>query len=92
VLKDVENAKPGAAPAPAAAKPAMAPLSPGMSDDAVLKLFEPGSYDLVPHDSMRKVIARRLTESKQTIPHFYVSVDVVLENLLLARAAEPAGS
>ena len=80
VLKDVENAKPGAAPAP---KPAGMPQ--GMSDEAVLKLFEPGSYDLVPHDGMRKTIARRLTESKQTVPHFYVSVDCVLENLLPLR-------
>lgn len=80
VLKDVENAKPGAAPA---AKSAGMPQ--GMSEEAVLKLFEPGSYDLVPHDGMRKTIARRLTESKQTVPHFYVSVDCVLENLLPLR-------
>jgi len=79
VLKDVENAKPGAAPAAAAAKPAMAAPP---TDDQVLKLFAEGSYELVPHDSMRKVIARRLTESKQTIPHFYVSVDVGIEQLL----------
>lgn len=80
VVKDVESAKPGAAPA---AKPAAAPaMAQQPSDDAVLRLFEPGSYDLVPHDSMRKVIARRLTESKQTIPHFYVSVDVTLDGLL----------
>ena len=51
----------------------------------MLKLFEPGSYDLVPHDGMRKIIARRLTESKQTIPHFYVAVDVTLDNLLALR-------
>ncbi len=80
VLKDVENAKPGAAPA---AKSAGMPQ--GMSDDAVLKLFEAGSYDLVPHDGMRKTIARRLTESKQTVPHFYVTVDISLENLLPLR-------
>ena len=80
VLKDVENAKPGAA---LATKSAGVPQ--GMSDEAVLKLFEPGSYDLVPHDGMRKTIARRLTESKQTVPHFYVSVDCVLENLLPLR-------
>jgi pyruvate dehydrogenase E2 component (dihydrolipoamide acetyltransferase) len=80
VLKDVESAKPGAAPA---GKPAA--MAQPMSDDAVLKLFEPGSYELVPHDSMRKVIARRLIESKQTIPHFYLSVDIVLENLLNLR-------
>ena len=66
-----------------AAKPAAVPA--GMSDEAVLKLFEPGSYELVPHDQMRKVIARRLTESKQTIPHFYVTVDCSLDALLKLR-------
>jgi pyruvate dehydrogenase E2 component (dihydrolipoamide acetyltransferase) len=76
VLKDVENAKPAAAPAP---KPASAAPP---TDDQVLKLFAEGSYELVPHDSMRKVIARRLTESKQTIPHFYVAVDVTIDHLL----------
>ena len=80
VVKDVENAKPGAAPA---AKPAAAPaLAVGPSDEQVLKNFAEGSYDLVPHDTMRKVIARRLTESKQTIPHFYVAVDVTIDQLL----------
>lgn len=82
VLKDVENAKPGAAPA---AAPKAAPIIAPPSDESVLKLFADGSYDLVPHDSMRKVIARRLTESKQTIPHFYVSVDVTLDHLLDVR-------
>ncbi|HLA01123.1 MAG TPA: 2-oxo acid dehydrogenase subunit E2, partial [Aestuariivirga sp.] len=80
VLKDVENAKPGAAPAAKAA----AAFQP-MSDEQILKFFEPGSYDLVPHDSMRKAIARRLTESKQTIPHFYLTVDCSLENLVPLR-------
>jgi pyruvate dehydrogenase E2 component (dihydrolipoamide acetyltransferase) len=84
VLKDVENAKPGAAPAAAAAAKAPAFIAPP-SDEAVLKLFAEGSYELVPHDSMRKVIARRLTESKQNIPHFYVSVDVTLDHLLDVR-------
>ncbi len=83
VLKDVENAKPGAAPA---AKPVAGPtLAVPPSDEQVLKLFAEGSYELVPHDSMRKVIARRLTDSKQTIPHFYVSVDVTLDHLLELR-------
>ena len=82
VLKDVENAKPGAA---APAKSAGAAMPQGLADDMVLKLFEAGSYDLVLHDSMRKTIARRLTESKQTVPHFYVTVDVSLENLLPLR-------
>ncbi|MBB4574212.1 pyruvate dehydrogenase complex dihydrolipoamide acetyltransferase [Rhizobium lentis] len=82
------GAKPAAAPAaaaPQAAAPAAAAPK-GASDDAVLKLFEPGSYELVPHDGMRKTIARRLVESKQTIPHFYVSVDCELDALMALRA------
>ena len=73
-----------AAPAAGKAAPAAAPK--GASDEAVLKLFEEGSYELVPHDGMRRTIARRLTESKQTIPHFYVSVDCELDALLMLRA------
>jgi len=85
VKRDVEEAKTrgtAAAAAPAAARAAPAPA---MSDVQMLKLFEPGSYDLVPHDSMRKIIARRLVESKQTIPHFYLSLDCTLDNLLALR-------
>jgi pyruvate dehydrogenase E2 component (dihydrolipoamide acetyltransferase) len=74
-----------AAPAAAAAAPAPA-LAKGASEEAVLKLFEQGSYELVPHDGMRKTIAKRLQESKQTIPHFYVSVDCELDALLALRA------
>ncbi|MBY5837760.1 pyruvate dehydrogenase complex dihydrolipoamide acetyltransferase [Rhizobium leguminosarum bv. viciae 248] len=85
------GAKAAAAPAPAAtpqaAAPAPAAAAPkGASEEAVLKLFEPGSYELVPHDGMRKTIAKRLVESKQTIPHFYVSVDCELDALLALRA------
>ncbi|MBB3645656.1 pyruvate dehydrogenase E2 component (dihydrolipoamide acetyltransferase) [Rhizobium sp. BK619] len=95
VKSDVEaavaggGAKPAAAPAaaaPQAAAPAPAAAPKGASEDAVLKLFEPGSYELVPHDGMRKTIARRLVESKQTIPHFYVSVDCELDALMALRA------
>jgi pyruvate dehydrogenase E2 component (dihydrolipoamide acetyltransferase) len=64
--------------APAAAAPAVKP----MSDDAVLKLFEEGSYELIPHDNMRKTIARRLVEAKSTVPHFYLTVDCELDALL----------
>ncbi len=81
VSKDVEGFTPSAA-AVKSAKPAM-PASP--SEASVLKLFEEGSYDLVPHDGMRKTIARRLTESKQTVPHFYVAVDISLESLVFLR-------
>ncbi|MFC0808264.1 pyruvate dehydrogenase complex dihydrolipoamide acetyltransferase [Ensifer sp. P24N7] len=89
VKKDVEAAVSGGAAKPAAAPaaaPAPATLAKGMSEDAILKLFEPGSYELVPHDGMRKTIAKRLVESKQTIPHFYVSVDCELDALLALRA------
>ncbi|MGV1967223.1 pyruvate dehydrogenase complex dihydrolipoamide acetyltransferase [Agrobacterium vitis] len=91
VKSDVEKAvstggaKPAAAPAASGAAPAPV-LAKGMSDDAVLKLFAEGSYELVPHDGMRKTIAKRLQESKQTIPHFYVSVDCELDALLALRA------
>jgi pyruvate dehydrogenase E2 component (dihydrolipoamide acetyltransferase) len=61
------------------------PTSQPYSNDQILKLFTTNSYTLIPHDGMRKTIARRLQESKQTIPHFYVSVDCVLDSLLLAR-------
>jgi pyruvate dehydrogenase E2 component (dihydrolipoamide acetyltransferase) len=77
----------GAKAAPvAAAAPASAAAPKGMSDDVTLKLFAEGSYELVPHDGMRKTIAKRLQESKQTIPHFYVSVDCELDALLALRA------
>jgi pyruvate dehydrogenase E2 component (dihydrolipoamide acetyltransferase) len=93
VKKDIEAAiaggtgKAATAPAAQAPKAAAAPALPsGPSSDQVLKLFEDGSYDLVPHDGMRKTIAKRLQESKQTIPHFYVSVDCELDALLALRA------
>ncbi len=84
VKRDVEEAKAKGltGPAPAARGPA---LVPAMGDEEVLKLFEPGSYELEPHDSMRKIIARRLTQAKQTIPHFYLSTDCALDNLLALR-------
>ncbi|MBD9455231.1 pyruvate dehydrogenase complex dihydrolipoamide acetyltransferase [Rhizobium sp. RHZ02] len=93
VKSDVEAAVSGrgakaapAAAAPQAAAPAPAAAPKGASDESVLKLFEPGSYELVPHDGMRKVIAKRLVESKQTVPHFYVTVDCELDALMSLRA------
>ncbi len=74
-----------AAPAPAPKASAPAPMATGMADDAVRKLFADGSYEEIPHDSMRKVIARRLLESKQTVPHFYLTVDTNLDALLALR-------
>jgi pyruvate dehydrogenase E2 component (dihydrolipoamide acetyltransferase) len=68
-----------AAPAPAAAAPAPAPKA-----APAAPILAP--HTLVPFSSMRKVIARRLTEAKQTVPHFYVSVDIELDALLKLRA------
>ncbi|MFL0690613.1 MAG: pyruvate dehydrogenase complex dihydrolipoamide acetyltransferase [Agrobacterium tumefaciens] len=91
VKSDVEKAVStgGAKAAPAAAASTAAPspvMAKGASEEAVLKNFAEGSYELVPHDGMRKTIAKRLQESKQTIPHFYVSVDCELDALLALRA------
>jgi pyruvate dehydrogenase E2 component (dihydrolipoamide acetyltransferase) len=63
-----------------------APLIAAPSDANIRALYEDGSYQLVPHDSMRKIIAQRLTLSKQTIPHFYLSLDCDLGRLLAARS------
>jgi pyruvate dehydrogenase E2 component (dihydrolipoamide acetyltransferase) len=85
VARDIEGAKGGAAlrtPAPAT-RPFEMPA--GMPDDKIRALFEEGSYEFVPHDLMRKAIARRLTESKLTIPHYYLSIDCQIDELLKAR-------
>jgi pyruvate dehydrogenase E2 component (dihydrolipoamide acetyltransferase) len=58
----------------------------GLSDNQVLALYEPGTYEIVPHDTMRRFIAERLTLSKQTIPHFYLAIDCELDALMAARA------
>lgn len=109
ILRDVEaadsagvaKAQPAVAPAPVAAAAAPAPKAapapaPAMSDDATRRLFEPGSFTETPHDGMRKTIARRLTEAKSTIPHFYLSLDCELDALLALReqinAAAPKGA
>jgi pyruvate dehydrogenase E2 component (dihydrolipoamide acetyltransferase) len=88
VKADIDAARSGKAPTRAApaTTPAAAPAPPSMSDEQVLKLFEPGSYDLVPHDNMRKIIARRLVEAKSTIPHFYLTMDCEIDALLALRA------
>jgi pyruvate dehydrogenase E2 component (dihydrolipoamide acetyltransferase) len=57
----------------------------GLSDEQVRALYQPGSYELLPHDTMRRIIAERLTLAKQTIPHFYLSIDCKLDALLKAR-------
>ena len=63
-----------------------------MPDDRILALYEAGSYEVLPHDGMRRIIAQRLTQSKQTVPHFYMSVDCRLDSLLEARERINAAS
>jgi pyruvate dehydrogenase E2 component (dihydrolipoyllysine-residue acetyltransferase) len=88
IARDVETAKSGkghVTPAPALvpSPPPVAVQAP--SDDKIRALFEPGSYDVIPHDNIRRVIARRLVEAKLTIPHFYLTLDCNIGKLLAAR-------
>jgi pyruvate dehydrogenase E2 component (dihydrolipoamide acetyltransferase) len=80
------GARPAAAAAPAQ-KPVSpaAPLAPSASADQVKAMFEAGSYEEVPLDGMRKTIAKRLVESKQTVPHFYLALDCELDALMSLR-------
>ena len=86
IQRDVEAARSGKGLRPAAAAGAAAPaVAPTMSDQQVRALFEDGSYEVVPHDGMRRTIAQRLTQSTQTIPHFYLTIDCVIDKLMAAR-------
>jgi pyruvate dehydrogenase E2 component (dihydrolipoamide acetyltransferase) len=86
IARDVEEAKSGKGlKAPAAAPTAAPAIAPGMADKQILALFEPGSYEVIPHDGMRRTIAQRLTASVQTVPHFYLTIDCDIGKLLEAR-------
>ncbi len=86
IARDVEEAKSGKGLKAPAAAPAGAPsIAPSMSDKQILALFEPGSYEVIPHDGMRRTIAQRLTASVQTVPHFYLTMDCDIGKLLAAR-------
>ncbi|MBC2835842.1 pyruvate dehydrogenase complex dihydrolipoamide acetyltransferase [Paragemmobacter straminiformis] len=93
VKADVEGAKPvaakaapaAAAPAPVAAAPATASMPTGMAAETVMKMYADRAYEEVALDGMRRTIAARLTEAKQTIPHFYLRRDVRLDNLMAFR-------
>ncbi len=88
VKTDVEAATPVAK---AAAAPVAAAAPTGASASAVAKLYEGRTYTEVPLDSMRRIIAARLTEAKQTIPHFYLRREVRLDALMAFRAQLNAG-
>ncbi len=89
VKADVEKAEPaGTKPSqPAAASsPAPAALSSGPSADVVAKMYEGREFEEVSLDGMRKTIAARLTEAKQSVPHFYLRKDIQLDALLAFRS------
>jgi pyruvate dehydrogenase E2 component (dihydrolipoamide acetyltransferase) len=94
IARDVAAAKEGRGlRAPGAAPSAAAPaIAPSMSDQQIRALYEEGSYEVVPHDGMRRTIAQRLTASVQTIPHFYLTVDCDIGKLLAAREEINAGA
>ncbi|HET7850412.1 MAG TPA: pyruvate dehydrogenase complex dihydrolipoamide acetyltransferase [Pseudolabrys sp.] len=86
IARDIEEAKSGkglrAAPAGA---PGATTIVPAMSDQQIRALYKDGSYEVVPHDNMRRTIAQRLTASIQTIPHYYLTVDCDIGKLVAAR-------
>ena len=93
VKSDVEAAKAGPVPSTIAkAPPPQAQPAPGGTISGIAPLpdarvfFRPEDYDEIPHDSMRKTIARRLSSAKTLIPHFYLTVDCRIDNLMATRA------
>ncbi len=88
VKADLEGASakaPAAAPAPTAAAPAAVPAAPQAAQDFGIP------HEVIKLSGMRKTIARRLTESKQQVPHIYLTVDIQLDKLLMLRAELNAG-
>ena len=96
VLTDVEHAVPEMPVTPAAdteeashgeiMRVPSPVAAPGLSDKQILALYQPGTYELVPHDAMRRFIAERLTLATQSVPHFYLNIECEIDALLAARA------
>ena len=89
VRADLNNVTPGSAksaPGAAALRPATLPGAPSFN------AFGEPEFELIPHTTMRKTIARRLQESKQFVPHFYLTVDCEIDRLLALREDANAGS
>jgi pyruvate dehydrogenase E2 component (dihydrolipoyllysine-residue acetyltransferase) len=88
VARDIAAAREGRGLRAPAAVPVAGPtpmIAPAMTDQQIRALYEEGSYQILPHDGMRRTIAARLTASVQTIPHFYLTVDCDIGKLLQAR-------
>jgi len=85
---DIDKAQPDQAKAPPAA-----PAAPGAAPSAAPRPHQtleqmgiaPGSYDLIPLDGMRKTVARRMTDSFRDVPHFPLTIDLEIDQLLAAR-------
>jgi pyruvate dehydrogenase E2 component (dihydrolipoamide acetyltransferase) len=76
-VQKVQTSKPAAAPQPV--------MQSSMSSDAIKAMYAPGSYDVKPLDGMRRTVAQRLTQSKQTVPHFYLSATCTIDQLMASR-------
>jgi pyruvate dehydrogenase E2 component (dihydrolipoamide acetyltransferase) len=85
IARDIDAAKSGTGLRSPSAAPTAMPMAASPSEAQIRALYEDGSYDFVPHDNIRKIIAQRLTLSKQTIPHFYLTLDCDIGRLLAAR-------
>jgi len=81
-----QQSAPASTPAPASA-----PTSAPVEASAIARMYEGRAFTEIPLDGMRKTIAARLTEAKQTIPHFYLRRDIQLDALLKFRAELNAG-
>ncbi len=75
VARDVDTARP----------PARLPLAEGLSADQIKALYDPAGYEEVPLDAMRKTVAARMAQAKQTVPHFYLTADIAIDRLLATR-------
>lgn len=99
IARDIDAAKQGTGPKPSAPAAVVAAsvhvVVPVLGDEKIRTLYADDSYEVVPHDNMRKTIAQRLTVSTQTIPHFYLTMDCNIGKLLAVReeinAAAPKG-
>jgi pyruvate dehydrogenase E2 component (dihydrolipoamide acetyltransferase) len=89
VKSDVEAVKSGKSPLKT--MPSVAPavggaaLASGMTRQQVMALYPEGEYEIVPNDGMRRTVAARLTEARQTIPQYYITADLRIDELLAAR-------
>ncbi len=88
IARDIFDAKSGKGLKAASTAPSAGvagSIAPAMSDQQIRSLYEDGSYEVIPHDGMRRTIAQRLSASTQTVPVFYETVDCNIGKLLAAR-------